>query len=50
MATGRVRTIALADLMARMQVVLPTPQVRGVIDSNISNLASFTVASRDGLT
>lgn len=30
--------------------VIPSAYVRSVIDTNIANLASFTVASRDGLT
>lgn len=50
MAKGKNRIVNLNELAAQGQVVLPNRQVRGVVASNVADLAAFTVAGNDGLT
>lgn len=50
MAKGTPLRVTLARLFQSGEQVLPTPTVRAVITSNIADLTSVTVASRDGLT
>lgn len=50
MAKGKSNIVELQRLIQDTQVVLPTPQVRGVVAANVADLAAFTVAGNDGLT